>query len=233
MRRHSLPALLLASVLALPVHAQEKEPEKPAKGDEKKGDEKPKTPDKPDARPDKKDEVFLDGVEKVDLKEPLLRVTRPSKSWVFLNLDLLKKQELDKATRRREAILEEQSRLHARLYYGSASATFFVMSWVDDRKDLTAETLGGEVLAQTKAALKDGGKVTANGRAKHGKLEAWGIELEGAPAAGGEELCVSKLVFVRPEDRRVFLLILEHPKKHAELVKKEKGKLFSGVKVAP
>ena len=39
------------------------------------------------------------------------------------------------------------------------------------------------------------------------------------------------MVVWRPADKRVFLLSLEHPKKHADLVKKDKAKLFSNVKV--
>jgi hypothetical protein len=174
------------------------------------------------------DSLFLENTEKVELKEPLLRVTRPDKEWVFLDLEVLKKQELKKAGSAKGPVEDTFAKLKAELQLSSANASFFVYAWSDTHKEPpTAETLGGEVMEQTRGFFKDKGKVVGNGKAKLGKLDAWGIEVEGTLTSGGDELSVSKLVVYRPDDKFVFLLSLEVPKKKLEQVKKEKKKLFT------
>ncbi len=174
------------------------------------------------------DSAFLENTEKVELKEPLLRVTRPSKEWVFMDLEVLKKQELKKAGSAKGPVEDTFQRLKAELQFSSANASFFVYAWSDAHKEPpTPETLGGEILEQTRNFFKDKGKVVSSSKAKLGKLDGWGVEVEGTLTQGGDELSVSKLVVYRPEDKTVFLLSLEVPRKKADLVKKEKKKLFT------
>jgi hypothetical protein len=174
------------------------------------------------------DSPFLENTDKVELAQPLLRVTRPSKEWVFIDLEVLKKQELKKAGSAKGPVEDMFQRLKAELQYSAANASFFVYAWSDTRKDPTPETLGGEVLEITRSFFKDKGKVTGNAKTRLGKLDAWGIEVEGMVASGGDdEMSVSKLVVYRPDDKMVFLLALEVPKKKLDLVKKEKKRLFT------
>jgi hypothetical protein len=182
-----------------------------------------------DKKDEKKDETFLD-VDKLETKDPVIHITRPSKDWVFINLDLVFKKELEKATDK-PTLMINQSKQKARLFYGSANASFFVMSWNDAREDLTVEKLGTEMFEATVGAFKDKPKVLGNGRTKLGKLEAWGVEIEGTLQNGTEALSSSKMIVWRPEDKRVISLILELPLKNVALVKKDKAKLFANVKL--
>jgi hypothetical protein len=183
----------------------------------------------------KKDDVYLpDTTEKVEVKDIALRVTRPGKDWSFLNLETLNKKELEKAQPgQQQRIQEAQERLKVREFYGSANANFYVFSWKDDRENLDLEKLGNEQLDATQGALKDKGKVLASAKTKLGKHEAWGFDVEGALASGGNSdvLAVSKLVIYRAEDKRVFVLSLEYPKAKADLVKKVRSKLFTNVQL--
>jgi hypothetical protein len=173
------------------------------------------------------DSPFLEGTEKIELKEPLLRVTRPAKEWAFLDLAVMKKKALEKAGSAKGPVEDMYDKLKVQLEYSSAGADFFVWAVTDQRADLTPDKLGGEILEQTRGFFKDKGKVTGNAKAKLGKLDAWGIEVEGALASTGTEMDVCKLVVYRPDDKVVFVLSLEVPKDKAAQVKKDKKKLFS------
>jgi hypothetical protein len=172
------------------------------------------------ARADDKD-LYLENTEKVELKDPNVRVTRPNRDWQFLNLEALNKKDPSKAN----------DKLKARLTQGGASANFYVLAWPDEREDASSEKIGQEQLESTQSFFKDKGKVTQRGRSKQQKLDAWGFEVEGALAQGGDEFVVSKLIVYRPGDKHVFVLSLEVPKKNVEQVKKDKAKLFSGVQL--
>src|SRR3954447_25286221 len=81
------------------------------------------------------DSPYLENTDKVELEKPLLRVTKPAKEWTFLNLAVLKKQELAKAGSAKGRVEDAFQNLKAQLNLGSASASFFVYAWTDERKD--------------------------------------------------------------------------------------------------
>jgi hypothetical protein len=166
-------------------------------------------------------DVYLEGTEKVEVKEPAVRVVRPSRDWVFINLDALNKKQPQGAN----------PNLKARLLQGGANANFYVIAWPDERADTSSEKVGAEQLEATRNFFKDKGKVLQNGATRASKLDAWGLEVEGTPASGGDPLVVSKVVVYRAADKQVFILSLEVPKKTVDLVKKDKAKLFSGVQL--
>ncbi len=176
------------------------------------------------------DSIYLENTDKVELDKPLLRVTKPAKEWTFMNLRVLKEKEMVKAGSAKGRVEDAFQYLKAQLQLSSANANFYVYAWPDERKDLTSEKVGGELLEQTRGFFKDKGKVLANGKATLGKLEAWGIEVEGkleGAAEGADETHVAKLTVYRPADKTVFVLAFELPKKKLDAVKKDKKKLFS------
>lgn len=173
------------------------------------------------------DSPYLENTEKVELEKPLLRVTKPAKEWTFMNLQVLKKQEMAKAGSAKGRVEDAFQHLKAQLQLSTASANFYVYAWPDERKEVTSEKVGGELLEQTRGFFKEKGKVVSNAKAVLGKLEAWGIELEGKLEGGEEEMHVAKLVCFRPADKMVFVLALEVPKKKLDQVKKDRKKLFS------
>src|SRR5262249_34245370 len=73
-----------------------------------------------------------EGTEKVEVKEPAMKVTRPNRDWVFLDLEALGKKDPQK----------RDVNLRARLLQGGASANFYVMAWKDEREELTSEKVG-------------------------------------------------------------------------------------------
>jgi hypothetical protein len=172
------------------------------------------------ARGDDKD-FMPEGTEKVEVKTPPVRITRPNKDWAFVNLEALNKKEPEKSN----------EKLKARLLQGGASANFYVFAWSEERDEVTSESLGQEQLEITRGFFKDKGKVVSSGRSKLQKLDAWSFEVQGVLASGGDELSVSKLVVYRPGDKQIFVLSLEVPKKNLEQVKKDKPKLFAGVQL--
>ena len=177
------------------------------------------------------DSPYLENTDKVELEKPLLRVSKPAKEWTFMNLQVLKKQDLARAGSAKGRVEDAYQHLKAQLNLGSASANFYVYAWTDDRKDVTSEKIGGELLEQCRGCFKDKGKVASNGKTAHGKLEAWGFEvegkLEGADPSSTDETHVAKLAVFRPSDKMAFVLSLELPKKKLDAIRKDKKKLFS------
>lgn len=165
-------------------------------------------------------DLYLDQ-EKVEVKEPALKVTRPSRDWQFLSIEALNKKYPG----------QKDEKLKARLYQGGANANFYVLSWTDERAELTTEKVGDEQQESCRSCFKEKGKLGWKGHTKVGKYSAWTFEVEGALASNGDELFVSKSVIYRAADKMVFVLSLELPKKNVKLVEKDKSKLFSGVEI--
>ena len=119
------------------------------------------------------DSPYLENTEKVELDKPLLRVTKPAKEWSFMNLQVLKKQELAKAGSAKGRVEDAFQHLKAQMQLSTANANFYVYAWSDERKDASSEKIAGEILEQTRGFFKDKGKVVANAKATLGKLEVW------------------------------------------------------------
>jgi hypothetical protein len=172
------------------------------------------------------DNLYLD-TDKIELKDPLVRVTRPAKEWSFIDLAVLKKRELEKAGSGKGRVEDAFEKLKVQMQYSAANANFIIYAWKDEHQDVSVEKLGGDALTETQSFFKDKGKTTQNGKTKLGKLDAWGFEVSGKLVANDDEIVATKVLVYRPDDKEVFLLTLEVPKKNAESVSKFKKKLFS------
>jgi hypothetical protein len=164
--------------------------------------------------------------EKLVAKEPPFALTRPSKEWVFIDLEKAK----EKLAREKTIGAAEEAfkTIKARLYHGGHPADFFVYAWEDSRDELSSSSVGNEQLEQTKARLKDA-KVTGSGATTLGKHKAFAFEAEGS--FDGKPLAVSKLIVYRATDKQVFVVSLECPKDKAKLARKDLAKLLKGLQL--
>lgn len=173
----------------------------------------PKKEDKKDA---KKDEKAPDGkkaeagtflkVSEVKSTTPPIKVTRPSDSWQFINMEFMKKRA--RANGDSTAGFET---LKARLWFGAYKANIFVRAWVDKvsrEKPLTLTELYTEKFKQLQQAF-DNPKLKKPKGTKIGKQKAITFELKGKLKASGKPHFMLVAVTYREADKAIGLFALE------------------------
>jgi len=170
---------------------------------------------------------FLD-LDKASCEDPPLKITRPSDSWQFVDLEKVKAQRQAQGES-----LQSYATLKFQLWYGAARASILVRAF----------SLGGAGKLPELEELVDGGvrelqgilrdaEVKAKKGVKVGKRPAAWYQVEGQapePRRPTElrPVVVIRVVAVRPEDRTVLLVQLEHgdPKRTEDLSKDHKDLL--------
>jgi hypothetical protein len=213
MRRSPGVLLLSAALLAAPAATTaQDEPKKPAAAE-------PAAPAEP----------FLQ-VDKVDVETPPCRIERPSDSWLFLDLEVMRRQAIEQ-----KQDVSGYATLKARLYHGRTRSNIFVKAEADvvhraeppKAADLAKPMADGLV-----AALTDG-KLEQQGAARVGAREGWLFEVRGKPKdpPNAAPVVIVRAVVYRPEDHQIFTITLEGPAEKAADLRKDLLKLLKKVKL--
>ena len=173
------------------------------------------------------DTPFLEG-ETQESAQPPLRVTRPSDSWQFVDLERARTQ----AQARGEDISGYKT-LRFRLWYGAARSNIFVHAWVDEvvrDGPPDPEVLARGMVEGLKSHL-EGMKVKAFGRGRVGRRVGALFEVQGKNVRQGKDVAILRAVVYRPEDRAIVTVALECPAEEVDKVRKDFKALLRKLRV--
>jgi hypothetical protein len=144
-------------------------------------------------------------VEQEELKgdAPPFKLERPSDSWLFIKLDVLKEQ-----VQKQGGDTSGFTNLKGRLWWGAAKANLFLYAY-PDRGDAELEAQAKGRLERIKQNLLEP-QVKSFKAARIGKRPAFVFEIEGKPPRVGADPVVLLVAMAsRPEDKQMFEVIME------------------------
>ena len=145
-------------------------------------------------------------VEQEELKSeaPPFKLERPSDSWLFIKLDLLKEQ-----LRKKGEDTSGMQTLKGRLWWGAAKADIYLNVWPSPDGSEDVEAVGKARLEALQKNLLEP-QVKSAKLKPVGKRAAYVFELEGKPPRqGAQPITIVQAVVLRPEDKQVFVITLE------------------------
>jgi hypothetical protein len=162
---------------------------------------------------------FLENQEKLELTEPAMRLERPSDSWQFLNLAVLREQ-----AKKANQDTSGYDLLRARLWQGSSRSNIFVHSRPDPvsrAEPLTPEQHGRPFLEELEKRVLREPQRKGEGPAKIGPRDAWMFELHGKVGTSEAVMAIVKAITYRKEDNQIIWVTLECPAEKVGVMKKE------------
>ena len=170
---------------------------------------------------------YLEGVEEFVCAKPTFKVRRPSREWFFLDLEALKRSELEEAWSEltREKIREKYRLLRCRLWNGALKASFSVLT-----DGVVGDIPSMETMVENiRRSLKEGPvkcKILRLGPFRLRGREVLRCDYVTLPQKGDRSYHCSRIEFVRSTDRTAFILYLEVAREHRKTAVKAFQKIL-------